>query len=60
MPVDPTNPHQVAFMRGREPHEHEWIEAAGDWDSPFEQVRCKICGCPGERYEDGEVYWPTT
>jgi hypothetical protein len=43
--------------------EHEWEPVI---DSQFSNethtdVRCKKCGCPGERDEKtGEVYWPAT
>lgn len=40
--------------------DHFWETKPGDWDSPFEQVRCLRCGCPGERYETGSIYWPVT
>lgn len=42
---------------------HKWIALV---DSMFsndrcEDVRCDICGCPGERtIETGDVYWPAT
>ena len=40
--------------------DHFWETTPGDWDNPFEQVRCTRCGCPGERYKTGSIYWPTT
>jgi hypothetical protein len=40
--------------------DHDWQEVTHDYDSMHEQVRCTKCGCPGERYTDGEVVWPAT
>lgn len=45
---------------------HEWVPN-GDSDlgdvpgmGSREEVICVKCGCPGERYENGHVDWPTT
>jgi hypothetical protein len=44
--------------------EHDWVIFQGTWivnDDRREEVRCRHCGCPGERWVDtGEVDWPTT
>lgn len=41
--------------------EHEWVESLAweDDDSP-NAVVCDKCGCPGERNNDGSVFWPAT
>jgi hypothetical protein len=41
--------------------EHVWKTRGGDWDNPkAENVECIKCGVPGERYANGEVFWPAT
>ena len=47
-----------------------WVDCAHEWlalvDSMYsnehqEDVRCSVCGCPGERTTaTGEVFWPAT
>lgn len=38
--------------------EHEWLDVDNEWEA--DAVKCKNCGCPGERNHDGSVYWPAT
>jgi hypothetical protein len=43
-------------------HEHDWRVKDGQGNSElFTEVRCELCGIPGERDEkSGEVFWPAT
>jgi hypothetical protein len=37
--------------------EHEWRDVESQCER---DVVCVKCGCPGEREDDGSVFWPAT
>lgn len=40
---------------------HEWKETADeDNNEHVVNVICTKCGCPGQRDNEGDTYWPTT
>jgi hypothetical protein len=39
---------------------HDWAEVNFDLGGNRTAVKCKKCQCPGERDNNGEIFWPAT